>query len=491
MPKGQVEVSSFTGKPKRARADNGRIAAAKAATMTKDEWKEWQADKYDKKWPKPEYMLEKKQFVRVTDGGEGAYRDETYEIVTRWTAKTRIQYRPHAKAPGSKSHVRYEKYAAATTVGQALELGSYPIDWCYDYEHGFIKVLGGPIRDEPLDSSQIDDKSKLTEVDLVITNWYMRELSKKYGLNRLDLATNKGGAESLIVRAHRLVANREAEKYLAKAEKEGRPVAEAEVEETLSLWGFQRNAARVNVFPDGKDWVWSDNLGLTRDRHGDIHLTFATKEYPSVIKVLVQWITARLPPEADSFRFTSLNLNCNYAAKRHRDGNNFGPSAIKAFGSFEKGELSVFPNDDKSRELDRLPEEDRVVCDIKKNLCIFNGNSAHQVADFTGKRFSVVFFTASCHAKADPQDINKLRELGIPYPAPDANPHSVLSSPSGYKGAGGGPSPRPRGAVPKQLRLWPVAELDRQYGKKRPRSVPGLSDGGSSAKVLKRPAAAK
>ena len=28
------------------------------------------------------------------------------EIVTRWTSKTRIEYRPHAKAPGSKSHIR-------------------------------------------------------------------------------------------------------------------------------------------------------------------------------------------------------------------------------------------------------------------------------------------------------------------------------------------------------------------------------------------------
>ena len=28
----------------------------------------------------------------------------------------------------------------AKTVGQSLALGSYPIDWIYDYEHGFIKA---------------------------------------------------------------------------------------------------------------------------------------------------------------------------------------------------------------------------------------------------------------------------------------------------------------------------------------------------------------
>ena len=32
------------------------------------------------------------------------------EIVTRWTASTKIQYRPHAKAPGSKSHIRTSEF---------------------------------------------------------------------------------------------------------------------------------------------------------------------------------------------------------------------------------------------------------------------------------------------------------------------------------------------------------------------------------------------
>merc|ERR1740129_227371 len=438
--------------------------------MTKEEWKkEWQTAKHQKRWPVPSYMLVKKPLVHVRDGGEGAYRDETYEIVTRWTEKTRIRYRPHAKAPGSKSHVRYEKYASATTVGEALALGSYPIDWCHDYEHGFIKVLGGSVREEPIDLSQVDDLNSLTDVDKVIMNWYKRELAKKYGLKVQDLIVDKGGQENLVIRAHRLVANRTAAEFLELAAKEGRAVSEEEVEKTLELWGFQRNPNRVNVFPDGRDWVWSDNIGLVRDRHGSIHLTWATHQYQSVIKILCKWLTARLPPEAAEFSFTSLNLNCNYAAKRHRDGNNLGPSMIKAFGDFQHGELSVFANDDKSRELDKLPEEDRVACDIKKNLCMFNGNSAHQVADFTGRRFSVVYFTASCHARAKQEDIDKLREMGVPYPSPDVDPHAILHAPAGCRS--GISSPNVRRSVPKQLRLWPVAELSTGSGKKRPRDV--------------------
>lgn len=54
-------------------------------------------------WPAPEYMS------KAGEGSHTCYRDETYAIVTRWTAETKIRYRPHAKAPGSKSHVRYEE----------------------------------------------------------------------------------------------------------------------------------------------------------------------------------------------------------------------------------------------------------------------------------------------------------------------------------------------------------------------------------------------
>merc|ERR1719240_1024079 len=100
-----------------------------------------------------------KEVHHVRDGGEGSYRDQTYEIVTRWMTKTKIQLRPHAKAPGSKSHVRYEKYSKAKTVGEMLALGCYPMDWCFDYEHGFIKVLG-PVREEAIDPSKVQDEAR-------------------------------------------------------------------------------------------------------------------------------------------------------------------------------------------------------------------------------------------------------------------------------------------------------------------------------------------
>merc|ERR1719394_1381437 len=160
---------------RQVRSTEGREEAIAAAKMTKEQWKKYQTEEYKKKWPKPDYMADyKSTFVR--DGGEGAYRDETYALVTRWMAETRISYRPHAKAPGSKSHVRYESYASAETVGEALALGSYPVDWCWDWERGFIKAEG-PFRHEPIDITQhTEGDPELTEVDKVIYRWYNKEL---------------------------------------------------------------------------------------------------------------------------------------------------------------------------------------------------------------------------------------------------------------------------------------------------------------------------
>merc|ERR1719277_1517077 len=186
--------------------------------MTSEQWKALQVGMAEK-WPQPAYM------AQAGKGGHTCYRDETYELITRWTAETKISYRPHAKAPGSKSHVRYEEYSQATTVAQA------------------------PVRDEPLDPSRITEDTALTDVDRAICRWYLRELAKKYGLKVEDLKVGKGGGETLMMRAHRLVAQREAKNALEAAKKEGRKVTEQEVLTTLKSWAFAKNPNRTNVNP--------------------------------------------------------------------------------------------------------------------------------------------------------------------------------------------------------------------------------------------------
>jgi len=290
-------------------------------------------------------------------------------------------------------------------------------------------------------------------VDNCLLQWYLRELAKKYGLKQQDLKEITG--EPMMLRAHRLHANRHAENFLASATQEHRLIREDEVEFVLSTWGFARNTTRVNVLPEDKEWVWSDTIGLLRDRTGDIHLTKATIRYPAVVEILNRWLTERLPMEAQSFKFTTLNLNKNYAGKRHRDGNNFGPSMIKGFGNYEKGELNVFPSDDRAvTDLDKLPKGDCVTCDIKNNLVMFNGNSAHEVNDYSGDRYSIDYFTIGCHAKMTEECRQGLAEIGMPVPDPNEDPRSLLAAPPGYGKRKAETSTKPT------LRSWAMKDLN-------------------------------
>merc|ERR1712137_154992 len=112
----------------------------------------------------------------------------------------------------------------------------------------------------------------------------------------------------------------------------------------------------------------------------------------------------------EKFPFTSINVNKAYNGRLHRDGNNVGPSILKAFGKFTGGELNYYPNDDRSRKLEDLPKSDRVTVDVHKNLLLFNGQRAHEVNSFKGERYSLVFFTAPRVQKATAKDRKVLKD---------------------------------------------------------------------------------
>jgi hypothetical protein len=397
-----------------------REEVKRATTMTREKWEKFQVG-MDAEWPLPAHMQGQK--------GHTNFKDETFSEVTRWTAETQIQYRPHAKAPGSKSHLRYERYSRAKTVGQSFALGSYPVDWCWDYERGFIRVLGGVKREEPVDLMKME-KEDITPVDMVVHKWARREIASKLGVSPKSLEVDSAFNESTMMRGLRLLAQQEAKQRLEAADKEGRFISDEDVEATLRRWAFARNPYRTNVMREGQTWVLSDTLGLLRDRMGDTHLTVATRRYPQVTELLSRWLVERLPEEAKDFKFTSLNLNCNYAAVQHRDQGNFGPSMIKAFGSFTGGRLRYWGEDmgEKLQELKKNRQP--VALDLKKGLCLFNGNSAHEVESFKGEcRYSVVFFTSGSYLEAKEDTLQKLRDLGMPVPAKGESPHKLLCPP--------------------------------------------------------------
>ena len=80
--------------------------------------------------------------------------------------------------------------------------------------------------------------------------------------------------------------------------------------------------------------------------------------------------------------WTSITVNQNYQATKHRDKGNVGDSLLVAFGSYTGGELELLEGDLKGvHNIRHTP----IVSDFSKNY--------HQVLPFEGERFSLVFYT--------------------------------------------------------------------------------------------------
>jgi len=416
------------------------------AKMSSTRWKELQKG-MDEKWPAPKYMEH-----RDDKRAHTCYMDETYMEITRWTAQTQIRYRPHAKAPGSKSHVRYEKYSRARTVAEALKLGSWPADWCWDFERGFIKVVGGRRREEPIDSSETDLKN-LDEVDRILARWFVREAARMLGVSMKTLKEDPGAKEDLLLRMKRTIAEGKAREILTERAASRSKLTDADVLSVLRLWGFRKNVTRINVQPTGSTFVFSDTMGLVADRTGGIAPTKYTLAYPNVSKVLCSYLEDNLPRDMPRFHFTSINVNKNYAGRRHRDGNNLGPSVIKAFGNFTGGHLHYFPSDDRSLDLDDLPSKDMVSLDLNKHMALFDGRRAHQVEAFKGERYSLVWFTCPRNERVDAQRKAGMIACGFPMPTKQDSKRAndLMPPPSGYDKAGR--APRGRASV-QAYRTW-------------------------------------
>lgn len=79
--------------------------------------------------------------------------------------------------------------------------------------------------------------------------------------------------------------------------------------------------------------------------------------------------------------FNAITVNQNYKADPHRDKNNKGNSFLVAFGDYSGGELELLEGDRKGvYNVNRTP----IIDDFSKVL--------HSVKDFTGKRYSLVYY---------------------------------------------------------------------------------------------------
>lgn len=209
----------------------------------------------------------------------------------------------------------------------------------------------------------------------------------------------------------------------------GCKINDREVLHVLEAWRFRPNKKRVNVMPEGVSEISSDMLGLTRVR---IFCKFVvaqrSQQYPHVTRLLCQFFQDNPPAGSGlapssatvAFPFTTICVNKNYAAKRHRDRNNVGLSVIRALGQFTGGKLRYWPNDNKLCALEDLQESDSVLLNVQGHSTIMKSTQAHQVEPFEGTRYSLVYFSVTSYERASPETREQLAEqCGIdlvPYP---------------------------------------------------------------------------
>ena len=142
---------------------------------------------------------------------------------------------------------------------------------------------------------------------------------QKYAPSEMDRPDPISG-ETIEIQHGRLQAEAAAADILARVDAEHSKVIDRDVSLVFRLWSFRKNGIRANVSPEGMQSVYSDTLGLIRDRCGQYIMTAPTKAYPCVVRLVNAWMrhcwTERL---SHAFCCTSISVNSGYAAKLHRD----------------------------------------------------------------------------------------------------------------------------------------------------------------------------
>lgn len=219
--------------------------------------------------------------------------------------------------------------------------------------------------------------------------------------NALVVASSQEEEKQEVTRRRR-IANSVAKSLLEEAHEQSRPVSDQDVLTALRVWGFGKNEQRTNVLPKGKTWVHSDTLGLLRTRSQRTCVAAASRAHPHFTRLLVRWLRNHWPPDVpEDWPFTSISVNKGYAARRHRDRTNLGPSILKAFGSFRGGRVRYWPHDERVEDVEKLRVEDSVVLEVRGDPVPFDGTRAHEVSSFQGERYSLVFFPVLRYTDAD------------------------------------------------------------------------------------------
>ncbi len=131
-------------------------------------------------------------------------------------------------------------------------------------------------------------------------------------------------------------------------------------------------------------------IGVTVPKYSPPTVSAFTRAHPEISRRIVAWIRRSVPDAV----FSSVQVNRNYAAKRHTDANNVGPSWIHSIGRHTGGKLWT---------------EDRGVLDPKRRWALFDGNFQHETLPFSGERISFIAFTSRAYNRLQPPAVSELR----------------------------------------------------------------------------------
>ena len=356
-----------------------------------------------------------------------------YSTLCRLRDNTRLEPLPAKNPHRGKWRKRYAKYWKSKTFRELVERGILSIDLPYEVLRGNLQFKG-PFASKCLKPSE----AKSPAEKLISTYWYRgdEDMQKHFYAHRhlfknnpsmfqrtetvrnmIELIQDMGedivkeiidnsvdeNERSGIVLA-RIYANKLAKKILDKNQK----VTYSDLLHVLRRWGFKRSTSRPNVMKKGVSWVHSDNLGLLKNYFEPIpRVTPTTEKFPHMFVLVSKYLTDNFKhPKVKEFKFTSICLNKNYAARPHKDKGNHGPSCITALGDFKGGELLLHKTENNADKHN-----------INNNFLLFDGNKLHSVADYDGhERYSIVYFTVKRFDKVIPVEQNKIIKYTNNYP---------------------------------------------------------------------------
>lgn len=137
------------------------------------------------------------------------------------------------------------------------------------------------------------------------------------------------------------------------------------------------NVYGLTHFPRIVSWQNGSITYREKNPNGSGYFTKLRSMFPHFQEMFEEFIDLH----RGGFKFTHVVINKNFKIKKHTDGNNIGVSCIIGIGDYEGGDLMI--------ERDGKIEQHN----IQNKFLTFNGSIyPHWVEDFTGDRYTLVFY---------------------------------------------------------------------------------------------------